>query len=155
MAAQALPPAERILFLCTANYYRSRFAEHYCRHLLAQRGLSLEVDSAGLEMQKWRDYNPGNLSAHTIQGLRELAIPLEAPYREPRQFEPSQWSPTTRLIALSQTEHVPMMTRLFPAMVERTEFWAVEDVEFAAPGEALPRICRSVEALIDSLGRGL
>src|SRR6185369_2827587 len=38
----------RVLFLCSGNYYRSRFAELFFNHLPAAEGLSYRADSAGL-----------------------------------------------------------------------------------------------------------
>ncbi|MFU8849312.1 MAG: low molecular weight phosphatase family protein, partial [Opitutales bacterium] len=79
---------KQILFLCTANYYRSRFSEMYFNHLAEAEGLAVRADSAALEMAKWRSYNPGELSVHTIKALDELGIAIELPYREPKQFDP-------------------------------------------------------------------
>lgn len=136
-----------ILFLCTANYYRSRFSEMYFNHLAEAEGLAVRADSAALEMAKWRSYNPGELSVHTIKALGELGILIEQPYREPRQFDPKA-AAGMRLIALSEKEHRPMATRLFPESLEQMEFWRVEDVEFESPEKAIALMKASVERCI-------
>ncbi|MSR59513.1 MAG: low molecular weight phosphatase family protein, partial [Planctomycetaceae bacterium] len=51
-----------VLFLCTGNYYRSRFAEVYFNWLAAQRGSVWRADSFGLALDP---NNPGPLSGHT------------------------------------------------------------------------------------------
>jgi protein-tyrosine phosphatase len=142
-----MPETSRILFLCTANYYRSRFSEMYFNHLAEAKGLAVRADSAALEMAKWRSYNPGELSAHTIFALGELGIAIEQPYREPRQFDPKR-SDGIRLVALSETEHRPMVTRLFPEVLEQVEFWKVEDVDFESPEKAIAIMKESVERCI-------
>ena len=38
----------RVLFVCTGNYYRSRFAEAVFNHLAAARGLPWRAVSRGL-----------------------------------------------------------------------------------------------------------
>ncbi len=38
----------KLLFLCTGNYYRSRFAELLFNHLAAQVGLDWRADSRGV-----------------------------------------------------------------------------------------------------------
>lgn len=139
----------KILFLCTANYYRSRFAEYYCNHLASQLGLSLRADSAGLEMAKWRDYNLGDLSPHTITALEDLGIELPDTARVPKQFEPSMMGEDVRVIALCEREHRPMVMRGFPEALDSIEFWAVEDVEFESPVEALRRIRESVTTCLE------
>ena len=143
------PP--KILFLCTANYYRSRFAEEYFNHLAACREVDARADSAGLEMAQWRSYNPGELSVHSIKELAVLGVDLMPPYRAPKQFESEVIDQFDRIIALSESEHRPMATRHFPEVVEHFEFWTVEDVEFEDPESALARIKANVEALIADL----
>lgn len=140
-----------ILFLCTANYYRSRFSEMYFNHLAAAKGLAVRADSAALEMAKWRDYNPGELSVHTISALEKLGVALEQPHREPRQFDP-QVHAGMRLIALSEAEHRPMIARLFPQVLKRVEFWKVEDVEFESPEKAIALMKESVERFVEEYG---
>ena len=135
-----MPRHSKILFLCTANYYRSRFAELYTQHLSDRWGLEVTADSAGLEMAKWREHNRGNLSPHAIGALESAGIEIKKPFREPKQFVPSTVSEGVRAIALCEREHRPMLLRDFPEMLDLTEFWTVEDVEFESPTEALGRI---------------
>lgn len=144
-----MSPSQRILFLCTANYYRSRFAELYCNHLAELRGLALRADSAGLEMAKWRGFNPGELSAHTLETLETLGVAVAHPPRAPQQFDLAMMDGGTRVIALCDREHRPMVVRDFPDALERIEFWAVEDVEFESPARALACIRESVEHCLE------
>lgn len=146
-----MPSTDKILFICTANYYRSRFAEMYFNHLAGAHGIDLRADSAALEMARWRNYNPGELSVHAIRELNRLGIQVPEPYRAPKQFEPVMLGQFARCIALSEAEHRPMATRLFPQAAEQFEYWTVEDVEFEAPVSALARIQQNVQRLIGEL----
>lgn len=119
----------------------------YFNHLAEKQGLDVRADSAALEMAKWRSYNPGELSEHTVKALGELGIKVEQPYRNPRQFDP-QLHQGMRLIALSESEHRPMVERLFPEAMEQVEFWKVEDVDFESPEVAVRLMKESVEACI-------
>lgn len=139
-----------LLFVCTANYYRSRFAELYCNHVSRALGLPVMADSAGLEMARWRDYNPGELSPHASGALEALGIDVPQPARAPKQFSPAMLTPSVRLIAMSEVEHRPMMERLFPEVVSVAEFWAVEDVEYETPAVALKIIRESVERCLEA-----
>ncbi|HKK18016.1 MAG TPA: hypothetical protein VJ952_04970 [Opitutales bacterium] len=138
-----------ILFICTANYYRSRFSEMYFNHLAESEGLTVRADSAALEMEKWRSYNPGELSVHTVKALGELGIDVAKPFREPRQFDPKLHR-DMRLIALSESEHRPMVARLFPEVADAVEFWKVEDVDFESPDVAIRLMKESVERCIEA-----
>ena len=42
---------KQVLFLCTGNYYRSRFAEIFFNHLASQTSLPWHADSSGLYVQ--------------------------------------------------------------------------------------------------------
>jgi protein-tyrosine phosphatase len=140
-----------ILFLCTANYYRSRFAEMYFNHLAEKVRIAARADSAGLEMREWRSFNPGKLSVHTVAALEHLGIEVPRPYREPKQFMPDLLESFARCIALSDSEHRPMATKHFPEVVDEFEFWTVEDLEFESAESALGRIMKNVQALVDEL----
>lgn len=145
-----MPDHANILFICTANYYRSRFAEEYFNFRAKQTGVLAKADSAGFEMQRWRSYNPGELSVHSIRQLESLGIEVLKPYREPKQFGPEMLRIFDRCIALSDVEHMPMAERLFPEVVDHLEFWEVEDVEFESPESALSKIQVNVDSLIAS-----
>ena len=90
MLPGAMPAADPrlVLFLCSGNYYRSRFAEVLFNHLASAEGLPYRADSAGL----WRDchtHNVGPISPHTIKGLAERGVPLPAALRKPRDVSES------------------------------------------------------------------
>ena len=51
-----------VLFLCSANFYRSRFAEHVFNWLAGQEGLQWKADSRGLAVGHWGDLG-GHLSS--------------------------------------------------------------------------------------------
>ena len=52
-AKKGLRNMKQVLFLCSANYYRSRFAEHLFNWLAPQLGLDWRADSMGLDMERW------------------------------------------------------------------------------------------------------
>ena len=139
-----------VLFLCSGNYYRSRFAEILFNHLAAAEGLPYRADSAGL----WRDchsHNVGPLSPHTIAGLGERGIPLPAVLRKPRDVSEAELRGAAVIVALKEAEHRPLVQSRFPELLDRVEFWHVDDVGDAPPSVALPLIERGVRDLIRRL----
>ena len=66
----------RILFLCSGNYYRSRFAELLFNHLAQENDLEWSADSRGIIAAASR--NPGPISQATLDGLAARSIPVEA-----------------------------------------------------------------------------
>lgn len=142
---------ERVLFLCTGNYYRSRFAEELFNHLAIQRGMAWRADSAGLEVEKWRSYNPGTMSVHTVEMLKEMDISPQGRDRPERQFNPREIQEFTHCIALSESEHKPMVEKMHPELLGRIEFWTVEDLHLETSENALPMIVDAVNKLVESL----
>lgn len=142
---------ETILFLCTGNYYRSRFAEELFNHLAKEKGLNWRADSAGLEVEKWRSYNPGTMSVHTVELLEAMDIMPVGRNRPERQFDPEEIDEVSRCIALSESEHKPMVERMHPELLPRIEFWTVEDLHLETAANALPMIVDAVEKLVESL----
>jgi protein-tyrosine phosphatase len=140
----------RVLFLCSGNYYRSRFAEHLFNHLAEREQLAYRADSAGL-WPECHTHNPGPMSPHTIAALRELGVRLPATLRSPRDVEPPDFERSALTVALKEAEHRPLVMQRFPAALVRVEFWHVDDVGDAPPSVALPMIERLVRALIQRL----
>ena len=69
-----------VLFLCSGNYYRSRFAETLFNWLAIQHGLDWWAKSGGLRLYP---ANIGPISHYAVSGLRHRGIPIPEPYRFP------------------------------------------------------------------------
>lgn len=141
-----------VLFLCSGNYYRSRFAEHWFNHRVAATALPYQADSAGL----WPDcrrYNPGPISHDTLAALRARGVTLPASHRIPRDVTEADIRNAALTIALKEAEHRQVVVERFPSLLERVEFWHVHDLEDAPASEAIPLIAANVDALIARLER--
>ena len=135
----------KLLFVCTGNYYRSRFAEYYIRHRAHESGLDWSVDSRGLGLT---NSNVGPLSRYTIAECDRLGINYQ-PCRFPLALTASDLEQADRTIALKEAEHRPMMQRLFPVWENRIEYWQVHDIDCETPEEALPYLRRLLDELLD------
>ncbi|MCA9170071.1 MAG: low molecular weight phosphatase family protein [Planctomycetales bacterium] len=136
-----------LLFLCTGNYYRSRFAEFYFRHLAERHQLAWHVESRGLEPH---DTNPGELSRHTIAECERLGVSF-APLRMPLALQADDLRRATRVIAVKEAEHRPLMQRLFAEWVDRIEYWHIHDLDVSEPVDTLATLRAQVEELIRQL----
>lgn len=142
----------QVLFLCTGNYYRSRFAEVLFCRLAAEKRLDWRAASRGLRIG-W----PGNLGAmspHAEQRLGELGIGWDDFRHMPLQCRAADLQAADRIIALKETEHRPMLARAFAGWEDRIEYWHVHDLDGATPAEALAEIERLVRDLVDQLAKG-
>ena len=137
-----------ILFLCTGNYYRSRYAEALFNYEATRRGLDWRAFSRGLAIHL---APPGGLSPHTIRRLIEQGIPFEHTGSDPVQVGEQDLQRAARVIALKETEHRPLMGRLHPAWADRIEYWEINDLDGSTPEAALGAIEARVRALVAGL----
>jgi protein-tyrosine phosphatase len=146
MPADATP--KTVLFLCTGNYYRSRFAELLFNHLAAQHGLAWRADSRGLDPDP---YNVGPISRHTLQAVQKLGIVPPDPPRFPIRAIENDFQSCHLIVAVKEAEHRSLLEQFFPTVVDRVEFWHVHDLDCAGPDEAIPQLERLVAGLVDRL----
>ena len=139
--------SHRVLFICTGNYYRSRFAEAMFNHLSEQRGLPWRAFSRGLMAH----LSPGPISEHTRDGLAARGIDLRHTSEGSAQLTELDLQAAGLIVALKDAEHRPMFAQWFPDWTEKVVFWDVTDLPDTQPEVALPAIEKEVRALIDSL----
>jgi protein-tyrosine phosphatase len=136
-----------LLFLCTGNYYRSRFAEELFNHYARRDGLNWAAQSRGLALERGAN-NVGPLSPFALQGLRERRLVARGATRLPQQCTITDLTAADRIVALSESEHRPLMAERFPGWEHRTEYWQVDDVDVTRPDVALSCIEREIEAMM-------
>ena len=116
-----------VLFLCTGNYYRSRYAEILFNSVAGRMSLPWKASSRGLALERGVN-NVGPMEASAIKALEALGLRAVADFgRFPIQatvgdFEAAHW-----IVALKEAEHLPLLQERFPGWAEKVEFWHVDD----------------------------
>lgn len=140
----------RVLFLCTGNYYRSRFAEVLFNTFAREQGLHWEASSRGLAIELGI-HNVGPISAHAVQRLESIGIVIDTDIRFPLQVSEADLAQSDLIVALNESEHRPLLAKRYPFWLDRTEYWHIDDLDAALPEDALARIEREVKSLLEHL----
>ncbi len=136
-----------VLFLCTGNYYRSRFAEALFNHLAFEAALTWRADSRGLAIERLD--KPDAMCPDAVARLEALGIHLQRPLRFPISATDDVLAAADRIIALKRAEHHPLLQRTYPAWVDRVEYWHIHDADVAPPEQALVELEQQVRQLLD------
>src|SRR3954471_5121688 len=116
-----------VLFLCTGNYYRSRFAEALFNSVADRMGLPWRASSRGLGREGGVN-NFGPMAASAAQALQAMGVRAgEAITRMPAQVTTDDLEGAALVVALKYAEHLPLIQEGFPAWAEKVEFWHVDD----------------------------
>ena len=137
-----------VVFICTGNFYRSRFSEYLFNSLAKERGLFWRATSRGLRAKLVT--NEGPLSEFAAYRLTALDIPFDS-QRFPIQLSEVDLETADLVVALKKAEHHAMMVEQFPAWADRITYWRVDDMDCATADEALPFCETCVKALVDKL----
>jgi protein-tyrosine phosphatase len=139
---------KRILFLCSGNYYRSRFAEIYFNWHAEHRGLPWRAMSRGLALD---DRNSGPLSRHTSARLAAQGISWAEYLRSPLPVTDADFAAADRIVAVKAAEHRAIVERDFPAWRDCVKYWNVHDLDCATPPEAFAQLELEIAGLLSGL----
>ncbi len=138
----------RILFLCSGNYYRSRFAEEVFNFKSRAVSSNWSADSRGLRLNT---NNVGSISAVALRRMVMLRVQHIKGHRSPAIVRETDFENSAIVIAMSREEHHPLMRKLFPVYAEHIRYWDVEDTGEMPPDVALQRIEILIGQLIEDL----
>jgi protein-tyrosine phosphatase len=139
-----------VLFLCTGNYYRSRFAEELFNHHALRAGLSWVARSRALAIECGVN-NVGSLSPLALKALEKRGLVAKDGMRSPRQCAVVDLESADLIVALMDSEHRPLIRERFCGWENRVEYWQVGDVNVTQPDVALSSIETEIAALIEKL----
>lgn len=139
-----------VLFLCTGNFYRSRYAEALFNHHASREGLNWIARSKGFRPHLATE----DLSHWAVERLEDHHIPRSLTRAKPGKLNALDLAESSLVIALYEAEHAPMMKEQFPRWMDRIRYWHVPDIDVTPPAVALAKIEHEVEALVRQLAAG-
>jgi protein-tyrosine-phosphatase len=114
-----------VLFVCTGNTCRSPMAEAIMRRLIEERGLALNVDSAGLRAES-------NIAPQAVRALRRRDIQLDE--RAAVQLTEEMVDRASLVLCMTE-EQRQILAEAMPASTERVFAWG----DFLARSAIRPR----------------
>jgi protein-tyrosine phosphatase len=139
----------RVLFICTGNFYRSRFAEAVFNHHAEQRRIPWIAFSRGLAIHLAEGY----LSTYTTEALKNRRIELRHTGSARIRLSEDDLVNSDYRIAMDRSEHFQMMRSQFSAWADQIDYWDVSDIPFRSSVDALPEIEFKVMQLLDKVSR--
>lgn len=140
---------KQVLFLCTGNYYRSRYAEILFNELVKANHLEWKAFSRGLKVIHGK--NPGNISIHAIEALNALGIEIHDKDRKPVQVKLRDLKEAALVIAVKKDEHESIIMNCFPDWHEKIIYWNIHDIDFEEPIGALKRLEFEIKKLLKEI----
>ena len=128
-----------ILFVCTGNYYRSKFCENVWQYLLEKFNQEGKVSSSGLKPELallWKEAF-GNVSPFTTKALNKIGVPLydDSSLHLLTEYEVKS---NDKIVFINRDEHMPLLSDLeISVPISKIIAWENEDVDQEFPIETL------------------
>ena len=137
---------QKILFVCTANIFRSRFSEEVYNHLAANMNLPSQAFSAGLMVGYYKTrtiYSPAleKLKFLNIIPKRKDELSIHINDLDLKQFD--------QVICMDKSEHQPMVRKNKNLTNLNIEYWDIVDEPLVSRDISLPQCYKRVEKLVN------
>jgi len=141
---EAAPP--KVLFICTGNYYRSRFAEILFNSLAGAAHLEWIAESRGIATE--RVTGSRSISIDAVRGLASRGIDDGTTNRYPEKVRERDVRSARLVIGLNERKHRSYLEENFPTWKGEVEYWHIEDLGLTPADLAMSEIEDLVRGLI-------
>ena len=136
----------KVLFVCTANVYRSRFSEEVYNYLARKMVLSGRAYSAGLMVGHYKTrtiYAPAMeyLNSLNIIPRRKDELSIHVNDLDLKRFD--------KIICMDKNEHEPMVNANKKLYGLNIEYWDIVDEPLVSRKISLPKCYKRVENLVN------
>ena len=134
-----------VLFICTANIFRSRFSEEVYNSLALNANISSKAFSAGLMVGKYKTrkiYEPAlrQLELLKIEPLRKNELSVHVNDIKLDKYK--------KIICMDQNEHFPMVEANSKLKAYDIEYWEIVDEPLVSSNISLPLCYDKIKNLI-------
>lgn len=123
-ARQTATPTKQVLFVCTGNYYRSRFAEALFNQKARQSHVPWKAISRGLALVPTQR----GISTIALRELKQRGVPDDLCGGVPKPLTQEDLDQSDYIVLMDESEHRVMFEKQFPKFEEgRLHFWHILD----------------------------
>ncbi|MDA8753356.1 hypothetical protein N9N24_02525 [Candidatus Marinimicrobia bacterium] len=135
----------KILFVCTANIYRSRFSEEVFNYFAIKNNLSTRAFSAGLMVGSYKTrkiYKPAldELDRLNIDPIRAEEFSIHVDDIDLKNYN--------MIICMDEKEHKPMVESNSNVKEINIIYWNIVDEPLASSNISLPKCYEKIQELI-------
>jgi protein-tyrosine phosphatase len=135
----------KILFVCTANIYRSRFSEEVFNYFAIKNNLSTRAFSAGLMVGSYKTrkiYKPAldELDRLNIDPIRAEEFSIHVDDIDLKNYN--------MIICMDEKEHKPMVESNSNVKEMNIIYWNIVDEPLASSNISLPKCYEKIQELI-------
>ena len=135
---------KKVLFICTGNYFRSKFAEIYFNFKKANTDWI--AFSRGFDISNVK--NTGPISFYSINKLNELDIVIPEQINMPELLTEQDLLQSEIIIALNELEHRTFIKKQFPLWENKIVFWSIKDLYEEDAKISLNKLILEIEKII-------
>lgn len=139
--------SQTVLFICSGNFYRSRYAEAVFNHIAPHVIPGWSAISRGFKPHLATE----DLSYLARERLQEKGIPLNHTAEKPCKLSREDLEESTVIVSLLESQHRPLMRTHFPEFEDVSLYWEVYDIEDQPAEISLSLIDENVTQLIAEL----
>jgi protein-tyrosine phosphatase len=141
-------PTKQILFICTGNFYRSRFAECLFNQKVRAANAGWTAISRGLQIVLWQH----GLSPYARRELKKRGVPVDIGAAAPKMVTQDDLDRSDYVVLLSEAEHRLPFEKRFPNYDKRkVHWWHIPDSGAMDPAKACEKMSDQIDALVKTL----
>ena len=138
----------RVLFVCTANIFRSRFGEEVYNHFAEKLNIPSKAFSAGLRVG---DYVTRKIYRPALQQLAYFNIEPQRKDELSVHINDLDLKDYHKIICMDEEEHRPMVEMNDQLFKFNVDYWNIVDEPMVSSQISLPLCYRRVKSLVEEV----
>ena len=140
----------RVLFVCTANIFRSRFSEEVYNHFAEKLNIPSKAFSAGLRVG---DYSTRKIYRPALQQLACFNIEPQRKDELSVHINDLDLKDYHKIICMDEEEHRPMVEMNDQMLKVNVDYWNIVDEPMVSSQISLPLCHRKVKTLVEEVSK--